>query len=64
MEAGQGGRQLLWLDGFVPLPVGAVIELARRGGDPAANAEVVGIRLSAAESVDPLLVLDVVLSMP
>jgi hypothetical protein len=39
MEAG-AQRQLLWIDGYMPLPVGTRIELS----DPRSDAEVAGVR--------------------
>jgi hypothetical protein len=50
------GSVVLWIDGILLLPVGAVIELAGRG----ATAVVTQVRLQgAAPGVTPLLVLDV-----
>jgi hypothetical protein len=51
-----GGHQLLWINGVLPLPVGARIELA----DPRADGVVTRVRLVAARpGVRPDLVLDV-----
>jgi len=51
-----GGRQLLWIDGVLPLPEGARIELAA----PRADGVVTRVRLAAARpGVTPVLVLDV-----
>lgn len=45
-------RQVMWIEGVVPLPVGAVIELA----SPNVNAEVVGVRLIAGTATIPATV--------
>jgi hypothetical protein len=45
MDAGTN-RQLLWIDRFMPLPVGTRIELM----EPRSNAEVTGTRLWGADS--------------
>ncbi len=50
-----GEGQLLWIDGVLPLPVGARIEL----GKPRKDAVVTGVRLVATGSSAPDLVLDV-----
>ncbi len=51
-----GGPQLLWIDGVLPLPVGARIELA----EPRADGVVTRVRLAAARpGMTPTLVLDV-----
>ena len=44
MDAGND-RQLLWIDGFMPLPVGTRIELM----EPRSDAEVTGARLWGAD---------------
>ncbi len=54
MEPG-GAGQLLWIDGVLPLPVGARIELAK----PRKDAVVTGVRLVATGASVPDLVLDV-----
>ena len=51
-----GGRQLLWIDGVLPLPEGTRIELA----EPRADGVVTRVRLAAARpGMTPTLVLDV-----
>ena len=51
-----GGPQLLWIDGVLPLPVGARIELVK----PRADGVVMQVRLVAAgPGLKPDLVLDV-----
>jgi hypothetical protein len=51
-----GGGQLLWIDGVLPLPVGARIEL----GEPRVDGVVERVRLAAARAgLVPTLVLDV-----
>lgn len=59
MDAGTN-RQLLWIDGFMPLPVGTRIELM----EPRSDAEVTGTRLWGANSGKSTLVLDVMLVEP
>ncbi len=76
MEA-DGQRQLMWFDGLLNLPIGARIELTNVEGHPmvelaperfraghAADAIVVGVRVSGAQSDSPILVLDVQLATP
>jgi hypothetical protein len=53
-------RQLLFIDGYMPLPVGTSIELM----DPRSDAEVTGVRLWGADSGRSTLVLDVMLIAP
>lgn len=67
MEGGPRGRQLLWIDGVLLLPIGARLELtgaATIGGDNA-DAVVTGVRVIAANADPgkgrPTLVLDVML---
>jgi hypothetical protein len=55
------GRQLLWIDGVLPLPEGSRIELM----EPRADGVVERVRLwGAAQGVVPLLVLVVRLETP
>jgi hypothetical protein len=57
MDAGTG-QQLLWIDGPVTLPVGAIIELAY----PQTNGVVTTVRLQGAGAgTRPVIVLDVTL---
>lgn len=57
--------QLLIIDGFMPLPVGARIELGSFGGPrQPTDAVVLGQRLLATESARPTLFLDVMLRQP
>ena len=58
------GRQLLRVDGFMPLPAGARIELGSMMDPPAADAVVVKTRVWGASSPEPLLVLDMMLRPP
>lgn len=58
------GRQLLRVNGFMPLPAGARIELGSMMDPPAADAVVVKTRVWGASSPKPLLVLDVMLRPP
>ena len=45
MESGSN-RQLLWIDGYTPLPVGARVQLGKFGdSEPPSDAIVTGIRL-------------------
>lgn len=62
LEAGRGGRQLLWIDGPLVLPVGSRIEFTRAEtlDGATADAEVVDVRLIAANAI-PTLVLEVML---
>ncbi len=65
------GRQLMWLDGLLPLPLGSRIELDNIEGGPQvpldperfptgqADAVVVGVRLSATQSAGRCLILEV-----
>ena len=54
-------HQLLWINGVLPLPEGARIELA----EPRMDAVVMGVRLWAARpGMTPTLVLDVRLEAP
>ncbi len=59
MDAGTQ-RQLLWIGGCLPLPVGTRIELA----ESRADAEVTRVRLWGADSRKPTLVLEVMLIEP
>jgi hypothetical protein len=60
MDAGSG-RQLLWIDGLVTLPVAARIQLM----EPRADAMVTAVRLwSAADAKASTLVLEVMLVAP
>lgn len=72
-----GDRQLLWFDGFVPLPIGSRIELTNRGDlkvplDPerfpggSADAVVTGMRVWGTQggASSRCLVLDVELTWP
>jgi hypothetical protein len=52
-------RHLLRVDGFMPLPAGARIELGSGAENNAADGIVVQTRVWAASSPKPLLVLDV-----
>jgi len=66
MDAGRG-RQLLWIDGCMPLPVGARIQLGKHGDpEPPSDAVVTGIRLwgAAPPGESATLVLDVMLIAP
>ena len=57
MDAGSG-QQLVWIDGPVTLPVGAIIELAF----PQTNGVVTAVRLQGAGAgTRPVIVLDVTL---
>jgi hypothetical protein len=56
-------RQLLWVDGYMPLPPGSRLELNDFDGSKA-DAEVVRLRLWGADSGKPTLVLDVILMSP
>jgi hypothetical protein len=61
MEA-ESQRQLLWIDGYMPLPVGARIQLGKFGDpEPPSDAIVTGVRLWGAASPgnSATLVLDV-----
>ena len=58
------GQQLLRVDGFMPLPAGARIELGSMMDPPATDAVVVKTRVRGASSPEPLLVLDVMLRLP
>jgi hypothetical protein len=58
------GRQLLRVDGFMPLPAGARIELGSMIDPPATDAIVMKTRVWGASSPKPLLVLDVMLRPP
>ena len=56
LVADDGGEgQLLWIDGVLPLPVGARIELVK----PRKDAVVTGVRLVATGAGVPDLVLDI-----
>jgi hypothetical protein len=66
MEAA-GHRQLLRIDGYMPLPVGSRIQLGKLGDpEPPSDAEVIGIRVwgAAPPGTSATLVLDVVLLSP
>ena len=58
------GRQLLRVNGFMPLPPGARLELGSMMDPPATDAVVVKTRVWGASSPRPLLVLDVMLRPP
>lgn len=54
------GRNVLWIDGVVTLPVGAVVELHDPETLTNANAPVIGVRLlCAAGSIGPQVCIDV-----
>jgi len=57
-------RQLLLVNGFMPLPPGARIELGSGADGNAADGIVVQTRIWAASGPKPLLVLDVTLVKP
>jgi hypothetical protein len=63
MDAGSQ-RQLLWIDGLVPLPVGARVELNRPHRAVAVDGVVTSVRLWGAEGGSSTLVLDVMLIEP
>ena len=56
-------RQLLWIDGYLPLPPGSRLELNELG-ESKEDAEVVRQRLWGADSGKSTLVLDVILIAP
>jgi hypothetical protein len=64
MDAGNR-RQLLWIDGYMPLPIGARVQLGG-GGDPPSDGEVTGMYVWGAAPPGNIttLVLEVVLVAP
>jgi len=63
LDAGTG-RELLEIDGMLPLPVGARIELGSAMDPPAQDAIVTRVRLWGAASRSSTLVLEVMLRPP
>jgi hypothetical protein len=58
------GRQLLRVDGFMPLPAGARIELGSITDPPATDTAVMKTHVWGTSSLRPLLVPDVMLRPP
>lgn len=66
MDAGSG-RQLLWIEGYMPLPVGARVQLGSHEdvANPLSDGVVTGIRVwGAAPPGNGTLVLEVMLVAP
>lgn len=66
-DAGSG-RQLLWIDGYMPLPVGARVQLGRQrdAAPPPSDGVVTGVRVwgAAPPGSTATLVLEVMLVAP